>query len=42
MLNAIRKVHYITLDDYDIEICAECAVEYPCRTVNVLNGDVNA
>lgn len=38
ILNAIRKHHYITLDDYDVEICAECAVEWPCTTTDLLNG----
>lgn len=44
MLNAIRKLHYITAEDYandTIDICAECGVEYPCTTVDILNGKVS-
>lgn len=45
ILNRLRKIHYLMVDDYDyatVDICAECGNDYPCRTVLTLDGDLNA
>lgn len=45
ILNRLRLIHYISAEDYGnetVDTCHECAVEWPCRTVLTLNGDLDA